>query len=190
MVLAGLTAAGASPAAEFRPGLFGPDIAIYGSRKAYRYLLTRRFAPGPLLTWVMLNPSTATAWVDDPTIARCWRRAVLRQWRGITFGGITVLNLFALRATDPAELARHPDPAGPGNDACLRAMCPPGSTVVAAWGAHKAALARGPEVATMLAAAGVSLLCLGRAKAGQPRHPLLVPMATGFEPYQPIGATA
>ena len=62
----------------------------------YRYSLTRRFADGLDLVFVMLNPSTADADKDDPTIRRCCGFA-----DRMGFGGIIVVNLFALRAAAP-----------------------------------------------------------------------------------------
>jgi len=81
--------------------------AVLSDCGTYRYSLTRRWSPGPLLGWVMLNPSRADALVDDPTIRRCVGFA--RRWG---FAGIVVRNLYALRATDPRELSRHPAPVG------------------------------------------------------------------------------
>jgi hypothetical protein len=135
----------------------------------YRYDLVRRWNYGGtgLVRWIMLNPSTADAEVDDATIRRCCGFA--RAWG---YDGILVHNLYALRATDPAELRRHPDPIGPENDAYLA------STVfgptVCAWGVH-AAPDRASGVLAMLRARGITPACLGRTKHGQPRHPLYLP---------------
>ena len=86
----------------------------------YRYFLARcRPATGLLwpiggkrqgetVCFVTLNPSTADAMADDPTIRRCQRFAW--DWG---FDRLSVVNLFALRAPDPQELRVHPDPAGP-----------------------------------------------------------------------------
>lgn len=178
--LGALTEAGAEPVTDLREGLHGPSLAVFGGNGAYRYLLTRRWAPGPVMTWVMLNPSTADASADDPTIARCWRRAAAAG-----SGAIAVVNLFALRATDPRELLAHPDPAGPGNDACLTAVCGGQDAVVAAWGAHGDHLGRGRHVAQMLTAAGARLVCLGTTAAGHPRHPLYIPAAAPLVPWRP-----
>jgi hypothetical protein len=62
------------------------------------------------MAWVMLNPSTADAEVDDPTIRRCMSFAKREG-----YDGIEVLNLYGLRATKPKHLLDHPDPEGPQN---------------------------------------------------------------------------
>lgn len=90
--------------------------AVVSPCTRYRYVLERQWrAAAPAMTLVMLNPSTADASKDDPTITRCIGFA-LRE----AYGGIRVLNLFALRATDPGELAKAADPIGPDNDVHLR----------------------------------------------------------------------
>lgn len=141
----------------------------------YRYSLTRRWnEPMPdrlpvLDLWIMLNPSTADADQDDPTIRRCI--AFSRGWGA---DGLRVVNLFALRSTDPAALLRHPDPIGPRNDATLallaRASRELGGRVVCAWGAHSMAAERARTVQHLIGDA----VCLGTTKAGAPRHPLYV----------------
>jgi hypothetical protein len=148
----------------------------------YRYVLNRRWLPGPVLTWVMLNPSIADADTDDPTITRCVHRAILWAWRGIPFGGIRVVNLFALRATHPAALAAHHDPAGPDNDQWLKAAAAAGDgPVVAAWGTHGNLQGRADAVRQLLA--DTPWLCLGTANAGEPRHPLYVGYDVPLIPY-------
>lgn len=141
----------------------------------YRYSLARRWnEPMPerlpvLDLWIMLNPSTADAEVDDPTIRRCI--AFSRSWGA---DGLRVVNLFALRSTDPAALQRHPDPIGPKNDATLellaRASRELGGRVICAWGAHPMATERARIVRRLIGPA----VCLGTTKAGAPRHPLYV----------------
>lgn len=95
----------------------------------YRYRLWRRWGIGPHATWIMLNPSTADADLDDPTIRRCIGFA--RAWG---FSAIEVVNLFALRATNPRELGRSADPIGPDNDRHLSEAGRAAELRIAAWG--------------------------------------------------------
>lgn len=133
--------------------------------RRYRYTLSRTWdAASPPLVFIGLNPSTADETTDDPTIRRCIGFA-----RRDGFGGIVMLNLFALRSTDPAALSDASDPVGPWNDDQIFAACK-GRTVVAAWGVHGTLRGRDKVVRRLLA--GVDLRCLGRTKEGNPRHPL------------------
>lgn len=141
--------------------------AVISEDGCYRYVLTRRWGGGRVLSFVMLNPSTADASTDDATIRRC--RGFARRER---CDGIRVLNLYALRSPDPRLLLSHPDPAGPDNDRWLTGLADADGPVIAAWGAHAAAEFRRDEVADLLAAAGVVLWCLGTTRDGSPRHPL------------------
>lgn len=152
--------------------------AVLSPDGAYRYVLHRRWdAAGPVMAWVGLNPSTADASADDATIRRM---SAFARREGC--GGICVLNLYALRSPDPAALARHPDPVGPDNDSWLRGLAPDGP-VIAAWGAHAAAGARWPAVTELLAAAGITLSCLGTTADGSPRHPLYVRADAPLSPW-------
>jgi hypothetical protein len=136
--------------------------------QTYRYVLTRDWASGDRIGWLMLNPSKASAMVDDQTIRRC--TSYSRAWGA---GGLVVVNLFALRSTDPAALAAHADPVGAVNDEVTVAELtdPTVRFVVAAWGAHPFAARRVRDVAALLAAHKVSLRCLGTTQGGHPRHP-------------------
>jgi hypothetical protein len=147
--------------------LFGSGEAVFSTDMTYRYQLTRRWAGGPGAVWIMLNPSTADAMKDDPTLGRCI--AFTREW---DLAGLTVVNLFALRATDPHALAGHPDPCGPENDDFIREAIGRASVLVAAWGAHKLAASRAAHVLKLVADAGLEPMCLGVTKDGYPKHPL------------------
>ncbi len=136
----------------------------------YRYALRRRWGAGPLATWVLLNPSTADAAHDDPTVRRCV--AFARRWG---FAAIDVVNLFGLRSSDPAVLVRHRDPGGPGNDAAVRAAVRAAAVTVVAWGNRGGLAGRD---AVVLAQLGADVVCLGLTRDGRPRHPLYVPAAT------------
>ena len=130
-----------------------------------------------MLPFVMLNPSTADADLDDPTIRRCVGFA-----RREGAGGIVVANLYAFRATDPAALMKASDPYGPDNDDALKAVAAEaaatGMPIVCAWGVHGGKSNR-PIV--LLQSRGARLLCLGKTKDGNPRHPLYV---AGSQPLE------
>lgn len=140
--------------------------------RAYRYVLWREWDNSiPAMVVIGLNPSTADESEDDPTIRRC---IAFAKREG--FGRLVMLNLFALRATDPKWMMRHADPIGPENDRTLHQTAVAGKCLgyqfVAAWGAHGSHLNRAREVRNIFAALGVPLLCLGRTSNGAPRHPL------------------
>ena len=145
----------------------------------YRYRLTRTWQPklDPLV-WIMLNPSTADASRDDATIRRCIGFAI-----NAGYGGIEVFNLFAQRATHPAELVRGwPEPIGQDNDTHL-ASIEKSRSIVCAWGSgipelHKLIQSRRARLAEILG--DRPLLCLGWTAAGEPFHPLRVPYSSEF----------
>lgn len=141
--------------------------AILSDCGRYRYVLSRSWDPAkPAVVFVMLNPSTADARFDDPTIRRCVGFA--RAWG---YGKLLVGNLYALRATDPDELAAADDPVGPENAYWLNWLRRCGDITVAAWGAHKMAAARQAEVMDLLG----GLHALRVTAKGMPGHPLYLP---------------
>jgi hypothetical protein len=147
----------------------------------YRYWLSRIWDPeGQRVLWVMLNPSTAAAEVDDPTVRRTQEFA--RRWG---YGGVVVANLFARRCTRPVHLKDPGDPIGPLNDSYLWGF---GGNrqiglVIAAWGVHGTLHGRDQTVARMFQRLARPLYCLGTTKAGHPRHPLYVKGTTELEPW-------
>jgi hypothetical protein len=157
-------------AMELTAAVFG------GPDNIYRYELTRVWDDrSPQVLFVMLNPSTADSRADDPTIRRC--RDFARDWN---CGGLTVANLFALRATDPKQLARHADPVGEDNDSTLARLARSHPFVVVAWGAGRTHVNRGRLVAAMFERAQ----CLGVTRAGDPRHPLYVRRDTALSEWR------
>jgi len=161
-----------------------PSEAVYSPCERYRYLLTRVWDPaGRRALFVMLNPSTATEVRNDPTVERCERRA-----RALGYGAFRVVNIFALRSTDPAALYAEPDPVGPENDGALRDSAGWADTVVCAWGTHGACQGRGAVVERLLRATGRSLWHLGLTQAGHPRHPLYVSYGQAPQPWAAIQA--
>lgn len=143
----------------------------------YRYTLERTIVDREWRTdravcFVMLNPSTADASQDDPTIRRCvgFARRLEREH-------LRVVNLYAYRTPYPAELKRAHvsgvDIIGPENDSVLAHL--PG-IIVCAWGPPKWDFVnrRISDVLRILGRRGDPLYCLGVAKDGSPRHPLML----------------
>src|SRR5262245_45087455 len=112
--------------------LFLERDAVISDCGRYRYLLRRTWHHlWPRALFIMLNPSTADAEIDDPTIRSCIRLSKAEQ-----YGSIEVVNLFALRATDPAALEGADDPIGPGNDDAIGRAIGRCDLAICAWGAH------------------------------------------------------
>jgi len=85
--------------------------ATFSTDRVYRYALWRVWdAALPSFVVIGLNPSTADETENDPTIRRCIGFA---KREGC--GGLVMLNLFAVRATDPRVMMAHPEPIGPDN---------------------------------------------------------------------------
>lgn len=145
--------------------------AVLSECGTYRWRLWRAWGEGvPRCAFIMLNPSVATADVDDPTIRKCVGFARLLGCQAVE-----VANLFALRSTDPRALARHPSPVGEGNDGHILWAARRAAAVILAWGAHGKLRGRGEAVEAMLRAEGLPVFDLGRTAGGHPRHPLYVP---------------
>ena len=165
--------------------------ARFDDTDAYRYELRREWGgkwplkgegtvvrPDASVAFLMLNPSTATAELLDPTIRRCIRFAV--TWG---FGALEVINIFALRSTDPKQLYKADDPIGPDNDRTILDVARRSELIIAAWGTHGALRDRGREVAQLLERHELALHCLGTTKDGHPRHPLYLPAAAQPVPF-------
>jgi len=154
----------------------GAHISDCGS---YRYNLYRCWDRSkPFMTFVMLNPSTADANEDDPTIRRCMGFAEREEC-----GGIEVVNLFAYRATDPKQMKSVIDPIGPmNNDYLSAAALDDNKYIVCAWGAHGSYRGRDKEVLKLLDI-GSMIRHLGLTKAGQPKHPLYLKSDTPLQEF-------
>jgi hypothetical protein len=181
-------------------GLFGdspealpaPSSATLSSCGTYRYTLTRRWgADGtPGMLFIMLNPSTADAENDDPTVRRCIGFA-----KKAGKGHLCIVNLFSYRAADPVALIKRAQSGEPvnGPDAkehlqkAVESFDGPGDIIVAAWGAqarHTALKPRRDRVAAALERHyKIGLHCLGTTGEGEPKHPLYVPADTTLKPW-------
>ena len=157
--------------------------AILSPDGLYRYRLERdlgSLAGGRgAVAWIMLNPSTADATADDPTIRRCVGFA--STWG---FARLIVGNLYAWRSTKPKGLWTAADPVGPDNDHHLEQIARDAELVVCAWGAHgkshRVAAAR-----HAIERAGRQPHALAFTAAGQPRHPLYLRGSLKPQPWSP-----
>ena len=162
--------------------------ACFSQDRKYRYLLGRRVGAGErLLLFIMLNPSTADAARDDPTIRRC--RAIAARWG---FGRFEAVNLFAYRAAQPRVLFAAAAPVGPRNDAFIIDAVARADAVLLAWGSHAARPAHRPRAAAAMRMAMPEtpkrkpLYRLGFTALNEPRHPL----ARIPTPQKPIAWTS
>lgn len=144
--------------------------ADFSPCRKYRYRLVRRWGNGPAVMFLMLNPSTADEFTNDPTVERCERRA-----RQMGFSELRVCNLFAFRATEPEEMLVAEDPVGPDNDQAILEEADKVDMIVCAWGVHGAFRGRSSRVVRMLLEAGHTLHCLSLTSSGEPGHPLYLP---------------
>lgn len=145
--------------------------------RTYRYVLWREFGGfvgNGYVMFIGLNPSTADEVEDDPTIRRCI--AFAKAWG---YGALCITNLFAFRATQPADMKAATDPIGPGNDAHLVELAQEAGVVVAAWGTDGAYMGRDQEVRILVP----RLHCLRKTKDGHPWHPLYLPGNLTPQPF-------
>lgn len=161
--------------------LFMERDAVLSECKRYRYLLRRAWDHNkPRALFVMLNPSTADAEVDDATIRSCIR--LCKSWG---YGSFEVVNLFAYRATDPRDLVRAREPVGAENEKVIYAALHRCDVVICAWGAHKMARGRGRFLVQHIRTHKPAAYCLGKTKAGEPKHPLYISSGTALEVFAP-----
>lgn len=145
--------------------------AVISDCQKYRYSLERVWdSSKPSIGFIGLNPSTADAFIDDPTIRRCIQFA--KDWGG---GGIYMVNLFAFRATSPKDMLSQTDPIGQENDQHLLKMASQVSKIIACWGNDGGHQNRANNVKVLL---NCEMACFAINKGGEPKHPLYVKGST------------
>lgn len=149
--------------------------------RTYRYELRRTWDPAlPTMLFCMLNPSTANAVINDATIRSCIRLAMANGC-----GSIHVINIYAVRATNPRDLVAGSvaDIVGPDNaeviEQALVDLYTNQGVFVVAWGSYSnrppCMRVRAQRIADKALDLGVMPMCFGRNKDDSPRHPLYVP---------------
>lgn len=164
----------------FRQAAFGEEMIDSGAGLVplYRYRLIRGWDFGKgTVNFIMLNPSTADAYVDDPTIRRCIGFAM--DWG---YQDLIITNLFAIRSTSPDLLYQYQKPIGPLNDKMIREAAEHADKIVCAWGVHGNFRDRGRHVLDMLSEFGRDRVwCFGKTKDASPKHPLYLAKTSKLE---------
>lgn len=192
------------PNLRFERGLDG-STALFSADGRHRYMLERQVAhqlepKGRRLVACGLNPSTADAFKNDPTVRR--EIGFAAMWGCSIF---VKVNAYAWRDTRPADMWNASDReyiktgssweanrliVGEANDTAIRTALTmlkrDGGIALAAWGAH-AKPDRVRELVKIAHEVGVQWMCFGTNKGGSPRHPLYVPNATPLEPWLTAG---
>lgn len=155
--------------------------AVMSTCGNYRYYLSRtwyRQSPKGHCVFIMLNPSTADHTLNDRTVSKCI--AYAKRWG---FGGLIVLNLFALRSTDPKVLKTHHDPQGINNGGWINDTLQAlkrenenrgyaGPWVICAWGTFGELFGAGYAMQCYLHEMDIQPYMLKLTKDGHPYHPL------------------
>jgi len=157
--------------------------AIISPCGTYRYRLERQCAGEGSTVIIMVNPSTADATQDDPTIRKLRGFADRYGW-----GRIIIGNLFAYRSTDVRALATVSDPVGPDNDYRLAEMFLDAERAIFAWGPAgklpKRLREQWREADRIARAMHLSPMSIGApAKDGHPCHPLMLPYSRELQPW-------
>lgn len=177
------------PALSLDPATpLGGGTAAETPTGSHRYYLSRRVGDGSRrMLFIMLNPSTASATRDDATIRRCRGFAVREGC-----GWLEVLNLFAERATRPADLwqavrdARSTLTLQVMNSLYWRDVTQTlqaDDLVVAAFGAYHPLMRPTLIEKRRSRVWPAKLWCLGVCADGSPRHPLRLRADTPLEPW-------
>ena len=153
----------------------------------YRYRLDRDvplegpFNPSTVL-FIGVNPSTANADEDDATIRKMVGFA--KRWG---YSHITVVNLFAYRATDVRQLGKVTDLMGPLWFNHVRQALNSADLVVPCWGSRnklpKTLRGNPDSMMQLLINKAVRLAHLGLTERGDPRHPLRLGYDTPLRPF-------
>lgn len=144
-----------------------------------RWSLRRWWRTDTRVCWVMLNPSTADAEHDDPTLKRCIHFS--RLWG---YGGLVVVNLYPYRSPTPAKCRQWAnwEQAGPDwwvrdqlmwNEEEIILACQSSDLIVAAWGSQPWAMDWSEHVRELIQQKiERPIHCLGTTANGSPKHPM------------------
>jgi hypothetical protein len=175
------------------------DAGLYGRHQEYRLWLYRQWTGLPIhyksntgctrvdplepyLLWIGMNPSTADAHVNDPTITREIGFTMKFDYRCYY-----KCNVMDYRATHPLTLTL-PDvvPVSDQNEYVIRSLAKEAAKIICCWGSVHRRLATFPRELTarlLLDGHEHKMFCLGRTMSGAPRHPLYLKSGTQLEKF-------
>ncbi len=168
------------------PGVIGD--AAFSECGRFRHWLSRDWRSKsvaddrePYALFVGMNPSTAEANIDDPTVRK--EMAITER---LGFYRYIKTNVMDYRATSPkALLAAGVQPCSDLNRQTIRRLAERASTIILCHGRlHKKLRRYGDAVLSDLR--GYKLWCLGRNDDGSPKHPLYLAGNTPLELYQEV----
>lgn len=156
-------------------------FSISSRNGKFRFYLSRTWDDSKnKLLWIMLNPSTASSVHEDLTLSKC-----IKFSKNLGYGGLAIVNLFALVSDDPEKLKKHYDPVGSNegtkNDEYIDRALSEHETVILAWGAKGTLFNRDEKVLSMVNQYNIYVMCLGLNKNKTPKHPGRLPYSTKFE---------
>jgi hypothetical protein len=171
------------PGGRVRLGLPADVVssATFSPCGQYRQLLTRTWNRDlPSVLFIGMNPSTADAEVDDPTVRKECGFA-----RDHGFGSLHKCNVMDYRATNPKSLLKTGVvPASVSNLPTIAHQLTLVSTVVCVWGRlHPALTPHAEAVKHLIRQNGMAVVCLGTNIDGSPKHPLYLKSTTKFQPF-------
>jgi hypothetical protein len=160
------------------------DTYLYSADDNYRWRFDRRWDDGPSLTWVGLNPGTG----DRDGTPRPTLRRMVKISTQEGYCGLSVVNLFGWRASQPRALRNVDDPVGPDNDVVIASTTSVGTTdrTVVCWGGGGRWRGRGSHAVRYLIT--TPMFCLGVTARGEPRHPLYVRAEVTLMPWSGLSA--
>jgi hypothetical protein len=149
--------------------------AYFSKCKKYRWLLVRQWdlsKPTKAILWILMNPSTATADVNDPTIAKVCKFS--RRWG---YNRVLIVNMMGYRATNPKDLLDLKNACGYENQIWIANLAVKGTPVICAWGkTHKRLMRHENSLRKMLRkTVGVKYYAMRLNNDGGPYHPLYLP---------------
>lgn len=161
----------------------GADLSPCGR---YRHELTRWWgaARRPYALIIGMNPSTAEAHIDDPTIR--WEIAYVRYVLGLN--ALVKCNVMDYRATSPASIPEGTGACSPANITWIETSSRDAAKIIFAYG--KLRRSHRPFAdAVVDALRGKELWCFGTNADGSPKHPLYLKRDTPLQRFTPAASS-